>query len=430
MQRAPWCAGMGLGLMLATSSAHSGEVELSVENRIGVDSNVLRSEEPTDDGTWEFTPRVGIREDGESLVYGLGYQPTYRNFFSTSGIDGVDHYSQANVGWALSSRDRIDATASYYNGRLLRNDTVPGTLNTVNLNDRARLKEASVSLSYRRIVTPRLALGLTGSFDDFDAPTKFGSQTDSRAYTGRASANYDLSPRMEIGVSLSARRRENRAVDTFFPDDGDPLTPVQIFPQPSSNTDVYDVLFSASRIVTPTIRVSAQAGPSFIRQQQFPGQSKQPAPGGSLFSHDESRNVSVFAAATLSKEWKSTDFGFSYIRSESRSGSLNSGSSISDRISVDVNHRFSDELTVRAAGSWNNLAQIVKQQGAQGKSEIAAYQAIGTVEYVLSRRLLLIGQYSYNRQVNDSGLQGGLASFVDIHLGFLGLRYTFEPIAY
>ena len=381
MQRAHVCAGLGIGFMLAASSTYAGQVELSVESRIGGDSNVLRTENPDADGTWEFAPRLGVREDGEYVVYGLDYQPTYRNFFTTSGIDGVDHYADGRVGWAISPVDRIDVSGSYYNGRLLRSDIVPGSLNTVDLNDRARLKQSDATLAYRHIMSPRLSLGLMGSFDDFDAPTKLGSQTDSRAYTGRISANYDLNPLTEIGLAASVRRRENRAVDADTS-----LFPGGFFPIASSKTDVWDVLFSVSRAVTPTIRVSAQAGPSFIRQQQFPGESKRPVPGGSLFDHEESRNVSVFAAASVSKEWKASDVSFSYVRSEARSGSVSSGSSISDQISLNANHRINDHWVVRALGSWNQLGQIVSQQGVQGKSTITAYQVIGTVEYTLSRR--------------------------------------------
>ena len=430
MQRALVCAGLGLGFMLAASSTYAGEVELSVENRIGGDSNVLRAENPDADGTWELTPRFGVHDDGENVYYGLGYQPTYRNFFETAGIDGVDHYADGRVGWAITPADRIDVTGSYYNGRLLRSDIVAGSLNTVDLNDRAQLKQSNATLSYRRTLSNRLSLGLTGAFDDFDAPTKLGSQTDSRAYTGRISANYDLSPLTEVGLLASVRRRENRAVDSAL----GPMNPntgtTPFLPRVSSSTDVWDVLFSASRILTPTIRVSAQVGPSFLRQQQFPGSSKKPVPGGAIFDHEESRNVSVFASASMTKEWKASDLSFSYVRSEARSGSVSSGSSISDQVSLNGNYRINDHWVLRALGSWNRLDQIVSEQGAQGKATLTGYQAIGTVEYALSRRILLIGQYSFYRQVNDSGLQGGLASFIDSHIGFLGIRYTFEPLAY
>ncbi len=113
MQRAHVCAGLGLGFMLAASSTYAGEVQLSVENRIGGDSNVFRAAnsriddgtppevhtaaDKIHDGTIDISPTLGVHDDDEDISYGLNYAPTYRNFLKTSGIDGVDHRATART---------------------------------------------------------------------------------------------------------------------------------------------------------------------------------------------------------------------------------------------------------------------------------------------------------------------------------------------
>ena len=135
MQRAHVCAGLGLGLMLAASSTYAGQVDLSVENRLGGDSNVFRqSVDKTDDGTFDISPRFGVHDDDEDVAYGLAYAPTYRSFFKTSGIDGVDHIANARTSWMISPVDKLEASGSYYNGRqFLFGSSGSGAGTTVNV---------------------------------------------------------------------------------------------------------------------------------------------------------------------------------------------------------------------------------------------------------------------------------------------------------
>ncbi len=412
MQRAHVCAGLGIGFMLAASSTYAGQVELSVETRLGGDSNVFRqSVDKTDDGTFDISPRLGVHDDDEDVSYGFDYAPTYRNFFKTSGIDGVDHNANARTSWMISPVDKLEASGSYYNGRqFLFGTSDSGAGSTVSVNDRERIGISFANLGYRRALSPRLSIRGDGFFDDFDASgTSVNSQTDSRAYTGRISTHYALSPRAEIGLSASGRRRENRAVG--------PL-------QPNTRTNVWDVLAFVSYEITPTLSASVQVGPSFVRQQQIPG--------GTLFRKDETNSANVFAAASLQKEWQAGDLSFAYNRSEARSGNVASGSSINDDVQIALNHQLSDRLTLRVSGGWSRFKQISSPQESSSEFETNGYRTTGTVEFALSRRILLIGQYTYIWQETTSGISAATQSSSDVdgHAGYVGLRYTFEPLAY
>ena len=425
MQRAHYCAGLGIGSMLAMSSAYAGELDLSIENRIGGDSNVFRSEDPTEDGTHEISPRVAVRDDSENFAYSADYQPTYRSFFRTSGIDGLDHLAHGRLSWSFTPVDRIEATGSYVNGRqFVYGDGNVGNVTTFDVNDRERIRQSDLNLGYRRALTQRLSLRLDGDLEDFDASgTDDQSQNDSRSWTGRVSTRYALDPRTEVGLIVSGRRRDNLAVGRF---------------RVSTSTDVWDVMGSVSRELTPTINVSIQAGPSLIRQQQLPRGAvifipnvcDDTSPGPCVpYGKDESSDVTFFAAASASKQWKTSNLDFSYVRSEARSGNVQSSSSIADRLQLDVVHRFNDRWNVRALAGWDRLNQIFEQQGESGKVTLTSYRTTGTVEFVLNRHVLLIGQYTFFRQKNDFS-SGSNSNAIDFHFGSASVRFTFEPIPY
>jgi len=163
MQRAQLCAGLGLGIMLATSAATAGQVDLSVEGRLGGESNVFRSElNRVKDGTFEITPRLGVQERNDDLSYSLFYQPTHRTFIETSGIDGFDHRARGTGTWSLSNVDRIEAMGSYYNGRQFRTEASDaGPAQSFEFNDRERIGIAETTLGYQRQLSPRTSLGLS-----------------------------------------------------------------------------------------------------------------------------------------------------------------------------------------------------------------------------------------------------------------------------
>lgn len=421
MQRAPWCAGMGLGLMLATSSAYSGEVELSVENRIGGESNVFRSQndpqtnsERVEDGTYEISPRLGLRENGGDVHYLFDYQPTHRTFFETSGIDGFDHIARGNVSWLPTPIDKFEMTGSHFNTRQIRTEDIgSGAAGNFDVSDRQRIRQSAAELGYERSLSPIHRVGISGDFYDFDAGTNPQSQTDSRAYTGQVFTRYNLNPLTEVGLTVLGRLRQNRAVGPF---------------RASTRSDVWNIVASFSRSLTPTMRLSLQAGPSLIRQNSFPAGAIDPTTG-QRYAHEEDDSFNAFASASVLKQWKASDVDLSYVRSEQRSGSVASGSSISDQVQLKANHRLSDEWVVRNDLVWNRLDQIASQQASDVRFVQTFIRNTASVEWSLSRRVMLIGRYTYVWQENETSVSS-FSNQVDVHLGFLGIRYTFEPLSY
>ena len=65
------CAAIGIGLMLAAASTEARELDFSVENRIGADSNVFRNSfDRVADGFYSLSPRVAVREGNSDLAAG------------------------------------------------------------------------------------------------------------------------------------------------------------------------------------------------------------------------------------------------------------------------------------------------------------------------------------------------------------------------
>jgi hypothetical protein len=421
MQRAHICAGLGIGLMLWASSAVSGQVDLSVENRIGGDSNVLRSEndpernsDPIEDGTYEISPRLSVRDNGDNLHYRFDYQPTYRSFFKTNGINGFDHVAHGDVTWLPTAIDKFEMTGSHFNSRQIRiEDAGTGAGGNFDVNTRNRIRQSLAHVGYQRSFSPVFSVGAAGDFSDFDFGTKPQNQTDSRAYSGQVFTQYKLSPLTEVGFSVLGRLRENRAVG-----------PTRI----SSRSDVWNVVGSISRTITPTMSVSIQAGPSIIRQQQFAGGAFDPNTG-QRYKRDESSNINVFASASATKAWKTGDANLSYVRSEQRSGAVASGSSISDQVQLNLNHRINDNWVVRDVVLWNRLAQISRQESSNSRFVQIFVRNTATVEWTLSRHFAVIGNYSLIWQQNDAN-NSAQSTKVTVHLGYLGIRYTFEPLSY
>jgi hypothetical protein len=439
MHRAQLCASAGILWMLAASSAWAGQADLSLETRLGGDSNVFRQDDgtvltpqdppdedlrihakPVRDGTFDLSPRIAFRDESDDLPYAFSYQPTYRKFMSTTGISGVDHSANGKLGWMLSPVDKLEATGSYFNGRQFLFGSQGSGATFSNVNDRERIRISDATLGYRRALSQQLSLRLQGMLNDFDASgTSPNSQTDSRVYMGRVALEYELDALTELGLSSSGRLRDNRAVGQF---------------RPSSTTEVWDVMASVTRKLTPTLIVSVQAGPSIIRQQQVARGARDPSSpscGGGLcahFANEETSKVTPFAAASLTKQWKVSDLSLSYQRSESRSGTVNSSSAINDEVAAEGSYRISEEIVLRGSAVWSRYSQIAKQQSSTNRFKIDAFRTTETVEFMLSRRVLLLGQYTYANQ--DTSNSTNASSTVGVHTGFVALRYTFEPLSY
>jgi hypothetical protein len=405
MFRARLCAALGIGLMLVSASTEAREIELSVDTRIGGDSNVFRNQaDKKSDGFFQLAPKLVVREQNSNLNYNFNYRPTYETYFQTSGIDGFDHRAVGELEWKITPVDTAGFDASFSSLRRVTIDDQTSPLDptpTLEESDRERLKRSLARVYYTKAVAPRVTLQASSTFDDFDSSRD--TTLDSRAFSGQLAAQYAFDPKTGLGTTTSFLHRETGGSDTQY----------------TTDTDIWDVGASVRRAVTQTLDVSVQAGPSFISTTQKP-------PSGFGLSTRHSSDISYFAAADVEKRWRKSNLKMSYVRSESRGGGTSSTSFL-DNVSVTYDHHFNRQWWFRIFGSWSQRKEISATPG-QSKDDTTTYYAFFNLTRRISRQLSIIGRYEYSNQDRDGdpteNSVGGVSS------GFISLRYTFEPVAF
>ncbi len=412
MRRAHLCAVLGSCLMLAAASSEARELAFSTDARIGWDSNLFRSSSgEVDDGSFQLSPQVIVRERNASLTYDVSYRPTYETFFRTSNVDGFDHRAALSTTWRPSPIDTLGVSSEYLSLRRLRvrNDATPLDPEPVlQFSDRARIRRSSVRVYYNRVLTPALSLRGIVSFDDLDYARSAG--VDSRAWTGRLTSTYNVTRRVSFGLSGSVRRREGRGQDRLG--------------QFSTQTDVWDVSASIDYSFSPTVQVSVQAGPSFIRTNQDPPSSR------SAFPSSKRSSTSFFAVVSASKAWKRSNASLSYTRSESGGGGSTS-SSIIDVVTLRGDFKLDRHWGFRASGSWSQSKEISSGAiAAIGRMDFAQYNVSATAYRQLSRQLSVLVDYAFVLQEQIGGSSSSSDSTLDVHTVFLSLRYTFDPVIF
>jgi hypothetical protein len=399
MFRVPLCAVLGIGLMLAAASIEARELELSIENRIGGDSNVFRrSSGRVDDGFYAVSPRVVVREENAKLNYDFSYQPTYETYFETSGIDGFDHRGEGVLSWRPTSVDTIGVSGSFAS---VRNPIIESSGASVEASDRDRTQRSDVRLSFSRALNDVLSVQAGAVFTDLDYSQN--SNIDSRSYSAQLGTQYILNPITVVGLSGSFRRREDRSGSFQF----------------RTETDISNFAVFFQRSLTPTLNISAQIGPSFFRSRQ-----EFPFPG---IPDSKSRSTSYFAVATVDKTWQRSDFSVSYTRSES-SGGGSTSSSIVDNITLGFTHRLNWRWSFRLRGEWLESKEISETAGIT-RRETTQYRATTSVTRRITRQLSVTGQFLYFNQDRNQTTFGS-QSIGDVYTGFLSLRYTFDPFKF
>ena len=438
MVRARICALLGLGLMLASASAESRELEFFVENRIGGDSNVFREptkildpgpsrrQNKTEDGFWEVSPRVTLRHKNDDLNYNFRYQPTYQHFFDTSGINGVDHNARAIFDWRINYADSLGFNGDFSDTRRIRsliNDLSTDPDPTPEPSDGERVKRGRGTVYYRRVLTPLLSTRVDYSIDEIDYSKR--TISDSRAHSGSARLDYSLDSLTSVGVSVSARFRKSKLNQETLPF-GNVSIPVMPAREVVSDTETYDISFSINRALSRTMDISFQIGPTWVVSEQKTSTTFAPNgfPIPGEFTNDDT--LSFFAAARLNKRWKSADFGFNYSRFESGTGGT-AASSIVDQIGVNMRYRIGHTWTFSAYSSWNRREDVTDDLTVGTDNKTTRWLAIGTIQRKLTGNLTLLGRMQYSNQEQDNTSR---RTESEIYSGFISIRYTFDPLVF
>lgn len=418
-------ATLGIFVMLCAASTEAGELELFVENRLGGDSNVLRRSEQSvtgevADGFWEFAPGVGVRDETGELRYRGRYQSAHELYFDTSGIDGWDHSASGGLDWDATPRDRVEVDGAFYSTRNLREESSNSGLGgdlVFQPSDRQRTRRSKASFDYTRYLSPRWSARIGYDFDDLDFSRR--DISDTRAHTASTGFTYVVDPKTSVGLSVTGRLRHSRLNQdvNLGPLLGD-LNEVR------SRSTTADVSVSFARQLTETLSFSAQVGPSIVRTDQ--DQVLSSSLGILRATTTDSRDVSVFAAVSVDKEWERGSAGVAYSRYESGGGG-NVSSTIVDEVSVNGVYRPARHWTLDLYASWNRREQLVDDIGFGGDNKITQYRVRGLVVRQLGERFSIRAFVQYRFQDQETR-----TSDVDVEIvsGFLGLRYTFDPFIF
>jgi hypothetical protein len=215
------------------------------------------------------------------------------------------------------------------------------------------------------------------------------------------------SPRVAVGLAGSYRRRKSDSAGGF---------------RPAQLVDVWNVAAFVQYAVRPSISLLLQAGPSFIDSEQDFDDLPTPMP----IPNDKDRRTSYFATARIEKTWRFSEVSAAYTRSESAGGG-SSFASILDQVRLEGEHRFDRNWRATVAGTWVHREEIASVAG-QTRDNTTQYLFYFTLVRRLAKRLDAIGQYSLIWQDDDSSINA--QSLGAIHRGYVGLRYTFDPIVF
>jgi hypothetical protein len=418
---------IGMSLMFATASTSAGELELSLESRFGVDTNVFRrptgpKAEQDPNGTdqaayFEISPRVEIRDaDSDSLDYRVRYKGTRSQYLSYSSVTGWDHEADASGSWRISPVDTLSVGGSYLDRRRrqISLDQVlgadPGSPDELarRAGDRQRTRTSGANTSLTHSFNSRASLTGSYAFNDIDFVPNAGSVTrtvDTRSHTASLSPRWVLDSRTSVGFGVTGRFRDNRGIDNLG----------------QANTDVTtgDFSLQISRQLTKAASLSLNGGPSLIRTETV-------APSG--LESDE-LNVSWFAQASFRQKWEKTTLSVDYSRFESASGGQGT-SSIVDEVTVGTTTRLARHLSVRAVAIWNQREQLANNSALTGipESKITQIQLIGSISYQVSEQISLSTRVQYFDQKTNQREDPSSNPELQVFTAFVAFRYTFEPL--
>lgn len=397
---------LGFVLMWPATALQARELELSIGQRIGGDSNVLRTDgREIEDGFYELAPTLIAREGRhEDLSYVIRYAPRYRAFFETDGINGVDHFQSARFDWQANPRDRFTLEESFSSTRTRRIESVLADA-TIEASDRDRVQRAELNAGYSHAFTPRWFGNLGLEFQDIDFDTR--GIVDNRAYGASLGTTYGLFESTTVGLSASGRFRESRGLDSRN--------------ELSSDNWSGSIAGSFSHSFSPTLDLSFQIGPSVIRSE----------PDSS--SVDSTTDFSFFASANLEKRWRQASFSASYTRSES-GGSGAVTSQVLDAVTVTAGYDPRPDWHFELIGRWTQRETLsdIELAGpftAGSQRDFQNFQAQAQASHRLTKHIFVRADFTYQTQMTDQDTSNssGSSRTVETFSGFVSLEYKFDP---
>ncbi len=421
MFRAQICAVMGMVLMLASTSTDAAELSLFVENRLGGTDNATQRSQVSaggrrSDGFWELAPRLTLRENQtKELLYDFRYQPSLEKFFENSELDGWDHNARGNLDWRATPTQTVGLNGFYTNTRQVGEeflDVGPVPDPPLEPGIRQRLSRGRANAYYAKSLTQALSGRLDYRFDDLDFSRR--DVSDSRAHSGSAGLSLALDELTSVGMTGSLRYRDSKINQTS--------SAGQVLAEIRSTSRTVDVSFSLQRQLTKTIDVAVQAGPSWIDTEQ----DVEPTNPFLTPTTSRSNDLSWFAAISGHKAFRKGDLRLAYTRFETGGGNT-VNSQIVDDVSVEAFYRFDRDWDLRLVGGWNRREQIANDLIGANDDRFTRYQILGVVTRAITPRIDVQARLNYRIQIQK---RPGEDPRTETLIGWIALRYTFDPIVF
>lgn len=409
--------------MLAATSAEAGEAVFSVENRLGGDSNVFRTSAGKNakaKGFYEIAPEGRIQDDYGTFEYRVDYRPVYQVFFDSSRIDGLDHRQSGNASWKITPSDTVGVFENFSLTRRLRIDAENASDGSIFFeeSDRERIRRVNGGLFYSRVIRPTTSAQIRLDVSDSDFTSL--ANVDSRSYGATLSVNHMASSKTTLGLIAAGRFRQSR---------GQAL-------QSDTDTWIANGAVSIAHKLTPSLEISVQAGPTYIRSKEELSDLLLALPGTPPgLEGDRSSTISFFATVGIEKFWENGSRAkLGYSRSES--ANAGSGSSLVDTVSAQMTWKIDRNWEFSLYPTWSRNKVVSGTNSRQGsRRDFTTVSLTGAAIYRISEQLLLKGRLRFASIDQD---RPPLASsptidppdVTDTVFGFVGVQYIFEPWDY
>jgi hypothetical protein len=256
---------MAILLSLAAASAPFGapeaasadaELKLGLETSVEYDDNVLYdSQLVEDDGIYRIGPRVQMYDQRGEFQWDVHYYPTYEKFFTLGQLDGWDHDAAASVTWSPNERTYLRLYDNYIDFNravsFAQSADVAARVGDVEATiGREGFKQnvATGDLAYQFLPRHNLQFSLQNVVNEGDPLAADQVRNKNDVTSGSIGYLYDISPITQAGITLQATRQD---VERDFGND--------------SRTDFYNLGFQLVHAFSPTLYLSASAGPTLVR---------------------------------------------------------------------------------------------------------------------------------------------------------------------
>jgi hypothetical protein len=239
--------------MCVMGSAEAHEVQLGVDQRLGVQSNLFTTAiNETASGFYQVSPRLILSQPESDFTYNLEYQPSYRVYFNVDGVNGWDQVVRGRAKSQINARDAVRLDGEFLLNRSIRSI---GTFDSsgqplVVANGNGTNQRFVTDLAFDHSFSNR-TMGTVGfNYNRWDYTDS--NNVDNQGMGAELQLTQAMTDRLLVGMNVSGRYR---AFDeTQF--------------APASYSTVVNSNLVIQYQITPTVRFEASGGPAGVFTEQ------------------------------------------------------------------------------------------------------------------------------------------------------------------